>query len=83
MISSSMCEILFCFIHLEAITHIDKEQTTTTIINKSNNLQLTNENTEDEQKNKRISMRCTNLQTQQNEEEEEEEEEESKEDKQY
>ena len=32
-----MHEILFCFIHLEAITHIDKEQTTTTIINKSNN----------------------------------------------
>jgi hypothetical protein len=42
------CEIYF--IHLEQPT----------IINKSNNLELTNENTEDEQTTKRIIMRCTN-----------------------
>ncbi|CAF3090043.1 unnamed protein product [Rotaria sp. Silwood2] len=52
----------------EAITHIDKEQKTTTIINKSNNLKLTNENSQDEPNNKRITMKCTNLETQQNEE---------------
>ena len=38
------------FIHLEQAT----------IINKSNNLQLTNENADDEQHTKRILMRCTN-----------------------
>ncbi len=40
------CEIYF--IHLEQPT----------IINKSNNLESTNENTEDEQNTKRIIMRC-------------------------
>jgi hypothetical protein len=49
-----MCEIWFC---LEAITHIDQEQTP-----------IINENTEDEQNVKRIIMRCTNLPTQQDEE---------------
>jgi hypothetical protein len=43
--------------YLEAITHIDQEQTA-----------IINENTEDEQNTKRIIMRCTNLPTEQDEE---------------
>ena len=54
MISFSMCEIWF---YLEAITHIDQEQTP-----------IINENTEDEQNVKRIIMRCTNLPSEQDEE---------------
>jgi hypothetical protein len=42
----------FYFIHLEPITHIDKEQT-----------MINNENTEDDEQNtKRIMIKCTNLQ---------------------
>lgn len=72
-----MCEILlfiylcldvFRFVHLEATTHIDKEQKPTTIINKSNNLTLTDENSEDAETDKQINMKCTDLETEQNEE---------------
>ncbi|CAF3720914.1 unnamed protein product [Rotaria magnacalcarata] len=52
----------------EPIMHIDKEQKPTAIINKSNNLLLTNENSEDEETNKRITMKGTNLEIEENEE---------------
>ena len=63
-----MCEnfhlFYFIFIHSEAVTHIDNEQITTTatnINNKSNNLKLTN----DEQINKRITIKYTDLKLEQ------------------